>query len=198
LFPSMQTEFSADCFKPHYRYENMSDTQIQFFLIMIPINKAMNDIFLVLSQTVWIMKNVRKHSGEEFNYNIDRRIKLAVIYNNFRDIFPNLYWNLNRYSSKQNLFLIFDTYLNDKGNKVYYILYFCDLKAKQIFIFEQTDSSAIGREVTKNWKWNEEIDLNFVKNTQKQNLDSVTKYFDKFRDMEKDILFILGKKKKLK
>jgi hypothetical protein len=38
LFPSLQIELSADHFKPHYRYENMSNIQIQSILKMIPIN----------------------------------------------------------------------------------------------------------------------------------------------------------------
>jgi hypothetical protein len=40
LFSSMQIEFSTDHFKPHYKYENMSNTQIQFILKMISFYRS--------------------------------------------------------------------------------------------------------------------------------------------------------------
>jgi hypothetical protein len=52
LFPSMEIELGADCFKPHYRYENMSNAQIQFILKIIPIDQNENIIFTVLNQAV--------------------------------------------------------------------------------------------------------------------------------------------------
>jgi hypothetical protein len=48
LVPSMQIEFSADRFKPHYKYENLSNAQIQFILKTIPIDQKENVIFNVL------------------------------------------------------------------------------------------------------------------------------------------------------
>jgi hypothetical protein len=49
LSPSMQTELTADRFKSHYRYENMSNAQIQFILKIIPIDQDTDNIFQVLN-----------------------------------------------------------------------------------------------------------------------------------------------------
>jgi hypothetical protein len=64
MFPLMKTELNTDRFKPHYRYENMSDSETQFILKIIHIDKAM-DIFSVLSQAVELIIEVRKHIQEE-------------------------------------------------------------------------------------------------------------------------------------
>jgi hypothetical protein len=62
---------------------------------------------------------------------MDSRVRLAVIYNNFRDTYPNLCGNLNRYvSPMKHSFLIFNSYLNDKGNEVYYLAYFSCIQNK--------------------------------------------------------------------
>jgi hypothetical protein len=171
MFPSMKTELNRDRFKPHYRYENMNDAQIQFILKMILIDKAMSDIFIVLKNAVNIMIKVKKHSGGRFSYSdIDRRIKLAVIYNNFRHRLPNLYGNINRHVLQtQFLFSIFDSYVNDKGDEVYYVVFSCDTQKRAFEKYEQTDSPTIGREVTRRLTWNEEIDLDFVTNKVKNN-----------------------------
>jgi hypothetical protein len=124
----------------------MSNAQIQFILKMIPINKAMDDIFLELNQAINIIYSAKTRLEGAFNYDNDTRIKLAVTYNNFRDTFPDLYGNLNRYVSMQYSFLIFETCLNDKGDELYYLAYICNIKIKRIFIFEQTDSSVIYKE----------------------------------------------------
>jgi hypothetical protein len=83
LFPSIQIELTADRFKPHYKYEMMSKTQIQFILKTIPIDQKETVIFTVLNQAIDMMMSSKYRSGEKFKLDIDTRIKLAVIYNNF-------------------------------------------------------------------------------------------------------------------
>jgi hypothetical protein len=113
LFPSIQIELTADRFKPHYRYEMMSKTQIQFILKTIPIDQKETVIFKVLVQAINTMISAKYLSEENFVMDIDTRIKLVVIYNNFRQRLPFLYGNLNRHQMIfQHAILIFDTYLN--------------------------------------------------------------------------------------
>jgi hypothetical protein len=50
----------------------MSNTQIQFILKMIPINQAVDKMISTMDCL-----------GEDFKFDNDTRIKLAVIYNNF-------------------------------------------------------------------------------------------------------------------
>jgi hypothetical protein len=119
LLPSMKIELSADHFKLHYRYEMMSNAQIQFILQIIPIDQKENVIFTVLNQGMDMMIGLKICSADNFQFvnfqfDIDTRIKLAVIYNDFRQIFPDLYGNINRNTLFfQHTILIFDTYLND-------------------------------------------------------------------------------------
>jgi hypothetical protein len=50
---------------------------------------------------------------------IDVRIKLAVIYNDFRSRFPNLYGNISRFTMiPPKAYFIFEIYTNYKGEKV--------------------------------------------------------------------------------
>jgi hypothetical protein len=80
-----------------------------------------------------------------------------------------LFGILNRsVSVHQHTFLIFDTYLNDKGDDVYYIAFFCDTQTRKFDKYEQTDSFVIGGEVMKRAIWSEEIDLDFLKNKVKK------------------------------
>jgi hypothetical protein len=112
LLPSMQIELSADRFKPNYRYEMMSNAKIQFILKVIPIDQNETVIFTVLNLAIDMMISANNRLGENFQLDIDKRIKLAVIYNNFRQRFPDLYGNINRHQSIfQHIFLTFDTYL---------------------------------------------------------------------------------------
>jgi hypothetical protein len=39
----------------------MSDGQIQFILKILPVNQALDDIFIVLAQLVDLMIDVKKH-----------------------------------------------------------------------------------------------------------------------------------------
>jgi hypothetical protein len=127
FLPLMQIELTTDRFKPYYRYENMSNAQIQFILKIISIEQNENIIFNVLNQAVDMMISAKKRLGEDFKFYINTRIKLAVIYNNFRDRFPDLCGNFNRHELFFYLtFLIFDIYLNDKGNDVYYLAFTCN------------------------------------------------------------------------
>jgi hypothetical protein len=108
LLPSMQIELSADCFKPQYRYEMMSNTQIQFILKIIPIDQKEYVIFKVLNQAVDMMICRKNRLGENFKLDINTRIKLAVIYNYFGDRFLDLCGILNRsVSVHQHTFFIF-------------------------------------------------------------------------------------------
>jgi hypothetical protein len=52
-------------------------------------------------------------------------------------------------STMQHSFLIFNTYLNDKGDDVYYLVHFCDTQTEKITKYEQVDLFVIGREVIK-------------------------------------------------
>jgi hypothetical protein len=80
-----------------------------------------------------MMISAKNHSGENFQFDIDTRIKLAIIYNNFRQRFPDLYGNINRQMSIfQHVFLIFDAYLSDNGEDVYYLAFTCDPQKKVI------------------------------------------------------------------
>jgi hypothetical protein len=120
MFPSMQIQLTPDRFKPYYRYENVSNAQIQLILKIIPIEKKEKVIFSVLNQAINMIISAKNRSGENFKLDIDTRIKLAIMYTNFRQRFPDLYGNINRQMSIfQPLFLIFHTYLSDKGNDVY-------------------------------------------------------------------------------
>jgi hypothetical protein len=162
LLPSMQIELSPDRFKPLYKYENMSNAQIQLNLKMIPIDQKETVISTVLNQAINTMMSAKNRSNEEFKFDIDTKIKLAVIYNNFQDTFPDLYGNLKRYVSvKQHTLLIFDTYF-------IYVVFSCDTQKRTFEKYEQTDSIVIGGEVTKKEKWKEEIDIDFVKNKGKK------------------------------
>jgi hypothetical protein len=64
--------------------------------------------------------------NKEYNCrDIEVEIILAVIYNHFRNRFPDLYGGLNR----DNPFVlkslsIFEIYTNDKGEEVYFMKYF--------------------------------------------------------------------------
>jgi hypothetical protein len=57
---------------------------------MIPIYQVVDNIFMVLNQAVDIIYSAKTRLGEECKYDIDARIKLAVIHNNFRNRFPDL------------------------------------------------------------------------------------------------------------
>jgi hypothetical protein len=96
LFPSIQMELTADRFKPHYRYEMMSKAQIRSILKTIPIDQKETSIFKVLNQALNLIMNTKNLSGENFVMDINARIKLAVIYNNFQWRCSHLYGNLNR------------------------------------------------------------------------------------------------------
>jgi hypothetical protein len=73
----------------------------------------------------------------------------------------------------QHAILIFDTYLNDNGENVYYLTFFSDPQKRLIIKYEQTQSIVIGGEVTKREIWSEEINIDFTKNTVKENEESV-------------------------
>jgi hypothetical protein len=83
LLPSMQIELSPDRFKPHNRYKMMSIAQIQFILKIIPIDQKENVIFNAFNQVMDLMIDLKSRLGEDFKFDIDTRIKLGVIYNNF-------------------------------------------------------------------------------------------------------------------
>jgi hypothetical protein len=88
LLPSIKIELNADRFKPHYRYEMMSDAQIQFFLKMISVYQKENVIFSVLNETIDMIISLKNCSTDNFQssnfqFDIDTLIKLAVMYNNF-------------------------------------------------------------------------------------------------------------------
>jgi hypothetical protein len=127
----------------------MSDAQIQFILKKIPIDQDMNNIFTVFNEVIDIMISTKKRWGENFKFDIDIRIKLTIIYNNFRHRFPDLYGNLDRHIS----------IVNDKGDDVYYLAFSCDTRNISFEKYEQTDSIVISGEVIKKVKWNEEIDF---------------------------------------
>jgi hypothetical protein len=165
----MQIELSADHFKPHYKYENMSNVQIQFILKIIPIDQNENVIFNVLNQAIDMLISTKHRLGEDFKFNFSTRIKLAVIYNNFPQRFPDLYGNIYRYISIfQHMSLIFETYVNDKGDDVYYLAFTCDPRNRSFEKYEQTDSIVIGGEVRKKGQWSEEINIDFTKNKSKK------------------------------
>jgi hypothetical protein len=94
-----------------------------------------------------------------------------------------LYGNLNRNQSiLQHVLLIIDTYLNDKGEDVYYLVFCCDPWSRSFEKYEHTDSIVIDDEVTKKGKWNEEININFTENTAEKNEELVSEYYKKYRD----------------
>jgi hypothetical protein len=130
-----------------------------------------------------MMMSAKNLSGEKFKLDIDTRIKLAVIYNNFRESYSYLYGNLNRHQLIfQHVILIFDTYLNDDGEDVYYLAFSSDPQKRTFIKYEQTESIVIGGEVTKRETWSEEINIDFIKNTAKDNEESVTEYYIKHGD----------------
>jgi hypothetical protein len=188
LLHSMQIEFSADRFKPHYRYENMSNAQIQSILKMIPIDQKENVIFTVLNQAIDMLISLKNRSANifqfsNFQFDIDTRLKLAVIYNYFRQKFPDLYGNINRHKLFfHHTLLIFDTYLNNNGEDVYYLVFTCNPRNRSFEKYEQTDSIVVGGEITKKGEWNEEINIDFIKNIAKTNEESVTEYYKKHGD----------------
>jgi hypothetical protein len=78
--------------------------------------------------------------------------------------------------------LIFDTYLNADGEDVFYLAFTCDPQKRAIIKYEQTESIFIGGEVTKRETWNEKINIDFVKNTAKENEESITECYKKYGD----------------
>jgi hypothetical protein len=183
LFPSIQMELTADRFKPHYRYEMKSKSQIRTILKTIPIDQKETLIFKVLDQAINLMMSTNNLLGEKFVMDIDARIKLAVIYNDFRRRYSHLYGNLNRNQMIfQYTLLIFDTYLNADGEDVYYLAFTCNPRIRSFEKYEATQSIVIGGEVIKNDTWNEEINIDFVKNTVKENEESVKEYYKKYGD----------------
>jgi hypothetical protein len=161
----------------------MNNAQIQSILKIIPIDQKETSIFTVLNQAIDLITSIKNRSGENFIMDIDTRIKLAVIYNNFRRRYSHLYGNFNRHEMIfQRAILIFDTYLNTDGEDVYYLAFTCNPQNRSFEKYEQTDSIVIGGEITKTKTWNEEINIDFVKNTTKENEKSVKEYYEKYGD----------------
>jgi hypothetical protein len=59
---------------------------------MLPVNLQLCNVFLVLSQPYDILKQQKKNMKKELDIrDIDVRIKVGVIYNDFQSRFPELY-----------------------------------------------------------------------------------------------------------
>jgi hypothetical protein len=82
----------------------------------------------------------------------------------------------------QHAILIFDTYLNTDGEDVYYLVFSSDPQNRSFEKYEQTESIVLGGEITKTETWNEKINIDFVKNTTKENEESVKEYYKKHGD----------------
>jgi hypothetical protein len=75
----------------------MSKEQIDLIFKMLPINLQLDNIFLVFSQAYDKLKQQKKDMKKDLDIrDIDVRIKLTVIYNDFRSIFPDLCGNISR------------------------------------------------------------------------------------------------------
>jgi hypothetical protein len=76
--------------------------------------------------------------SSNFQFDIDTRIKLAVIYNDFRRRCSHLYGNINRnhFIMNQHLTFIFDTYLNADGEDVYYLAFTCNPRNRSFEKYE--------------------------------------------------------------
>jgi hypothetical protein len=108
---------------------------------------------------------------------IDVRIKIAVIYNDFQSRFPNLYGNINS----------FEIYTNDKGEEVYFMKFFYNRRGRRYFMFK-TESGTEEGEVTIIKTLPEEIKIDLFWKTKKENLKVVEKYYQRFRNMEENPL----------
>jgi hypothetical protein len=120
---------------------------------------------------------------DNFKFDIDTRIKLVAIHNNFRQRFPDLYGNIERHLLFfQHSLLFFDTYLSDNGEDVYNLAFTCNPRNRLFEKYEKTDSIVVGGEITKKGEWNEEINIDFIKNTAK-NEELVTEYYMKYENI---------------
>jgi hypothetical protein len=99
----------------------MSEDQIYLILKMILINLQLPEIFLVLDQVYNILKQQKQDMKKVLDIrDIDVRIKMAVIYNEFRSRFPDL----------------FGIYTNYKGEEVYFMKFYYNVSERKYSRFK--------------------------------------------------------------
>jgi hypothetical protein len=97
----------------------MSKEQEDLILKMLPVNLEVHDIFLALDKPYNILEQKKDMEKDLDIRYIDVKIKLAVIYNEFQNRYPDLYGDLNRDNKfAPKTYSIFEMYTNDKGEEV--------------------------------------------------------------------------------
>jgi hypothetical protein len=131
-YPLRLNSLSPKYFRPHFRYDNMSKEQRDLILAMIDIEPQLDNFFLILNKAYNTLNQQKEDMRKQLDIrDIDVRIKIAIIYNDFRSRFPNLYGNIDRFHvHRPKKFSFFEIYTNDKGEEVYFMKFFYNTRGR--------------------------------------------------------------------
>jgi hypothetical protein len=167
----------------------MTDNDLQIILRMMPVNLYNRNIFEVFNQVVELFKKRQKFLKRNFSlFNIHVRRKFVVLFNIFRDRYNlELYGDVHRKYLVVRLLLIFDDYVNDKGQLVYFLKFRCEPATRKWWRFKYEPGTS-ERILIIHRNWHHTIEMHFAHNTEKENIKNTERFYDTYRYPPKGIL----------
>jgi hypothetical protein len=139
-------------------------------LAVIPVDLYKNNIFEVFNITIEKIKKRQQFLKRKFSlFSINLHRILTIFFNLYRHKYnPDLYGNLQRKYLSLGLVFIFDYYVNDQGEMIYYLKFMCEPKTRSWWRFKHETGSRYGEYISRTW--NKSIDIDFIHYTEEQNL----------------------------